>query len=132
MVSEADPGAFALADEERVRQIGRILVDNAIVHTPPGTIVRLTTHETDDDVALRVEDDGPGVPQADHDEVFERFFRSDNTVAAGSGLGLAIARELATIMGGEIELESRPGRTVFTLRLPRSLARADERAPALA
>ena len=67
---------------------------------------------------LRVEDSGPGIPREDQEHVFERFYRTDAGLAAGSGLGLAIARELASVMGGEIELESRPGRTVFTLRLP--------------
>lgn len=133
-VLEADPepGATALADEERVRQIGRILVENAILHTPPGTEIRLTTEETDDGAAFRVEDNGPGVSEADQQQVFERFYRSDGTLASGSGLGLAIAKELAAIMGGEIGLDSRPGRTVFTLKLPRSPAPVDEREPALA
>ena len=50
--------------------------------------------------------------------VFERFYRSDGTLASGSGLGLAIARELAEVMEGEIDLESKPGRTVFRVWLP--------------
>ncbi len=133
-VLEADPelGVTALADEERVRQIGRILVENAILHTPPGTEIRLTTAETDDGAAFRVEDNGPGVSEADQQQVFERFYRSDGTLASGSGLGLAIAKDLAAVMGGEIGLDSRPGRTVFTLKLPRSPAPVDEREPALA
>jgi len=130
--ADTEPGATALADEERVRQIGRILVENAILHTPPGTEIRLTTVETDDGAALRVEDNGPGVSEADQQQVFERFYRSDGTLASGSGLGLAIAKELAAIMGGEIGLDSGPGRTVFTLNLPRSPAPVDEREPALA
>jgi signal transduction histidine kinase len=64
--------------------------------------------------------------------VFERFYRAEGGIAAGSGLGLAIAGELASVMGGEIELESRPGRTVFTLRLPRAQIPAEDREPALA
>ena len=67
---------------------------------------------------LEVEDDGPGIPRERRRHVFERFYRGDGPRASGSGLGLAIARELAQAMGGTLGLESEPGRTVFTLRLP--------------
>jgi signal transduction histidine kinase len=129
--ASGDGTRLALADEERVRQIGRILVENAIVHTPPGTNVRVSVGGDASSAALTIEDDGPGIRRDERDQVFERFYRSDTAVKAGSGLGLAIARELAEIMGGDIELESRAGRTVFTLRLPRAHVREDERAPVL-
>jgi signal transduction histidine kinase len=132
LVAEGNTGAFALADEERVRQIGRILVENAIVHTPPGTEVRVSVAERGAAVALRIEDNGPGIEPQDREQVFDRFFRSPGTVKPGSGLGLAIAQELAGVMGGQVELESRPGRTAFTLRLPRAQALAAQREPALA
>ena len=129
--ADSETAATALADEERVRQIGRILVENAILHTPAGTEVRVTTAETKDAAELRVEDNGPGVPAGDQSQVFERFWRAAGGVSSGSGLGLAIAKELTAVMGGEIELDSRPGRTVFTLKLPRSSTPVDEREPAL-
>jgi signal transduction histidine kinase len=109
----------ALADEERVLQIGRILVENALVHTPPGTPVQLRTEEGREGQALlTVEDDGPGIPAEHVGQIFDRFYRGDGSKASGSGLGLAIARELAERMNGSIELESRPGRTRFALVLP--------------
>jgi signal transduction histidine kinase len=132
LVVAAESDAVALADDERVRQIGRILLENAIVHTPPGTEVRIGTGETDSAVDLRVEDSGPGIRTEDQSRIFERFYRADGVVAAGSGLGLAIAGELASVMGGEIELDSRPGHTVFTVRLPKAQVPTDEREPALA
>jgi signal transduction histidine kinase len=110
----------ALGDEQRVLQIGRALVENALRHTPPGTTVRIRTARSDGHVTLAVEDDGPGIP-ADHaSHVFERFYRADGGRASGSGLGLAIARELAEVMEGELDLDSRPGRTVFRVTLPSS------------
>jgi two-component system OmpR family sensor kinase len=110
--------APALADAERVAQIARILVDNALVHTPAGTAVVVRTTRGDEVVELAVEDDGPGIAAEERERVFERFARVGGAVASGSGLGLAIARELAALMHGSIELESAPGRTVFALRLP--------------
>ena len=108
----------ALGDEQRVLQIGRALVENALRHTPPGTTVRIRTARSDGHVSLAVEDDGPGIP-ADHaSHVFERFYRADGARASGSGLGLAIARELAEVMEGELDLDSRPGRTIFRVTLP--------------
>jgi signal transduction histidine kinase len=101
-------------DEQRVLQVARALVENALVHTPSGTHVQVRTSEG----ALEVEDDGPGIPDAHLEHVFERFYRVEGQRASGSGLGLAIARELAQAMGGTLELESEPGRTVFKLRLP--------------
>jgi signal transduction histidine kinase len=110
--------AAALGDEQRVLQIGRALIENALRHTPPGTRVRIKIGRESGQAVLAVEDDGPGIG-ADHAaHVFERFYRGDGARASGSGLGLAIARELAEVMGGEIELDSRPGRTVFALVLP--------------
>jgi signal transduction histidine kinase len=131
LVADTPEGAIALADEERVRQIGRILVENAILHTPAGTDVRLTAEASGDGVELRVEDNGPGIPAGDQSNVFERFYRAGGAVTSGSGLGLAIAQELAALMGGTVELDSRPGRTVFTLKLPRARVPATEMEPAL-
>jgi signal transduction histidine kinase len=111
-------GPTAVGDEERALQIGRILVENAIQHTPPGTAVRLSTARRDGNALLSIEDDGPGIPADEAPNVFERFYRVGGSAATGSGLGLAIARELAGVMGGAVELRSAPGRTVFTLVLP--------------
>ncbi len=132
LVVDGGGEALALADEERVRQIGRILLENAIVHTPAGTEVHVSVGEDDGAALLQIEDDGPGIGPDDREQVFERFYRSATAVKAGSGLGLAIASELAAVMGGEIDLESRPGKTVFTLRLPRTQVLAGEPEPALA
>jgi signal transduction histidine kinase len=112
---EADglEGGIALGDEERVLQIGRALVENALLHTPPGTPVRIVARGT----ALSVEDAGPGIPADQQERVFARFSRLEGSRASGTGLGLAIARELAARMGGALELESRQGRTVFRLQL---------------
>jgi signal transduction histidine kinase len=115
---EADETALAVGDEQRVVQIVRNLVENAVMHTPPGTTVRLRTMRLPAGVVLSVEDDGPGIPHEQREHVFERFYRGDGSQASGSGLGLAIAQELVEAMGGTLELESRPGRTVFSVILP--------------
>jgi signal transduction histidine kinase len=109
----------ALADSERTLQIGRGLVENALKHTPPGTAVRVVVRAP---AQLAVEDEGPGIPPDQREQVFERFTRVDGARASGSGLGLAIARELAAAMGGAVRLESGEGRTVFTLVLPDAVA----------
>ncbi len=117
-------GAVACADEERVGQIARILLENALVHTPSGTAVRIRTRVGDDEAVLEVEDEGPGIPVEHRSHLFERFYRVDGAVASGSGLGLAIARELAELMGGSLELQTEAEKTVFMLRL-----RAQEAVP---
>jgi signal transduction histidine kinase len=104
----------ALGDEQRVLQVARALVENALVHTPERTSVVVRAEAG----TLEVEDNGPGIPPEHAEHVFERFYRLEGRRASGSGLGLAIARELAQAMGGTLELESEPGRTVFRLRLP--------------
>jgi signal transduction histidine kinase len=108
---------WCVADEERVLQVGRALVVNAIVHTPAGTRVLVRARRRGERAELSVEDDGPGISEAQQDPVFERFYRAEGGVASGSGLGLAIARELARLMDGSVRLESEPGKTVFTLEL---------------
>ena len=110
----------ALGDEQRVLQIGRALVENALRHTPPGTTVRIHASRDDGQAVLAVEDNGPGIPPDDAPHVFDRFYRADGALASGSGLGLAIARELAEVMEGELDLDSQPGRTVFRVTLPSS------------
>jgi signal transduction histidine kinase len=111
----------ALADRERALQIGRALVDNALLHTPPGTSVRIVARGP----ALAVEDDGPGISPEHQEQVFARFTRLEGSRASGTGLGLAIARELAARMEGTVALDSEPGRTVFTLELPAAVRAAE-------
>ena len=122
---------FAEADELRALQLGRILVENALLHTPAGTPVEIRAQTRRGNALLQIEDGGPGIPADQRQQLFERFYRLDGTRASGSGLGLAIARELAGLMEGAIEIESEPGRTVFALVLPASPVLAPELEPVL-
>jgi signal transduction histidine kinase len=112
------PPARGMGDEERVQQIGRALLDNAVRHTPPGTNVRVAVEYEDGIVRLAVSDDGPGIDPRVRGHLFERFSRGPETTAAGSGLGLAIADELAQRMGGSIVVDFGDGLTRFALVLP--------------
>jgi signal transduction histidine kinase len=111
-----DRPVIAVADPERVRQIVRILLDNALTHTPQGASVTVTIYSVDQRAALTVSDDGTGIPQQTQKRIFERFYTADS--AGGSGLGLAIARELAQRMDGRIAISSSRRFTAFTLDLP--------------
>ncbi len=122
--AQAGDEVVAMGDELRVLQLGRILVENALLHTPPETPVEVRARDRGASAVLEVEDAGAGIPPAQREQLFERFFRLEGTRASGSGLGLAIARELAELMGGAIELESEPGRTVFSLVLPKAQVQA--------
>jgi two-component system OmpR family sensor kinase len=95
-------------------------VQNAIRHTPAGTTVVVRVVARGHHAVLEVRDDGPGIPPEDQKHLFQRFYRAAGGKASGSGLGLAISSELASRLGGSIELSSRPGATVFTLNLPRA------------
>jgi signal transduction histidine kinase len=107
---------IARADPERVRQITRILLDNALTHTPEGTKVTVTANSVNRRVELTVSDEGPGIPQRLQGRIFERFYTAET--GDGSGLGLAIARELAQRMRGRISITSNKRFTAFTLDLP--------------
>lgn len=107
----------ARGDPERALQIGRVLIENALVHTPQGTTIRVDTARDGGRSSLTVADNGPGIPVELRARVFQRFARLDGSRASGSGLGLAIARELAEVMGGRIELTDEDGWTRFTLVL---------------
>jgi two-component system OmpR family sensor kinase len=107
---------IARADPERVRQITRILLDNALTHTPEGTKVIVTANSVNRRVELTVSDEGPGIPRRVQGRIFERFYTAET--GGGSGLGLAIARELAQRMRGRISITSNKRFTAFTLDLP--------------
>jgi signal transduction histidine kinase len=111
-----DHGPEALCDPVRVAQIMRILLDNALRHTPAGTHVTVGTARRNGTAGLTVTDSGPGLPNLSDNKVFERFYTGD--AGRGAGLGLAIARELAERMHGRLRVSSGSPGTAFTLELP--------------
>jgi len=107
---------LVLGDPVRLRQLVRNLLANAVraATGPAGVAVRVGADDPRTAV-LEVEDDGPGIPPEMQERIFEKFYKG---AGGGSGLGLAIARQVAKHHDGTLTVESRPGRTVFTLRLP--------------
>jgi two-component system, OmpR family, sensor kinase len=98
------------------------LVENALLHTPPGTPVTVSVRRRDGSAVLEVADRGPGVPAEQRDRIFERFVRADgdSAPAGGSGLGLAIVRAVARAHGGDVAVGDAAGggaRFVVTLQL---------------
>ncbi len=109
-----------LTDGDRVLQIISNLLANAFRWTPDGGRVELALEAENGTVAVKVEDTGPGIRDDEQERVFRPFFTRDG---GGTGLGLAIAKELASALGGRIELQSTPGKgSRFALVLPATLS----------
>ena len=124
------------ADPQRLRLVLINLIENAIKFSPADGTVRISTWRRDGEVGVTVTDDGPGVPLADREHLFDRFYRvSDPHLpeTGGSGLGLAICREVAVAHGGRIWVDSGPGGgSAFTLALPSWRSLQENRPPAAA
>jgi signal transduction histidine kinase len=111
---------WALGDPGNIARILRILLDNALRHTPSSGGVRVEYVAPGELIGVAVQDDGPGIAREDRDRIFERFTRGTQAQPGGFGLGLAIGRELARRMGGDLALESTDGGARFVLSLPRT------------
>ncbi len=110
-------------DPARLRQVLVNLVENALKYSPPRTPVAIHVDDAPDRVHIAVSDEGPGIPAADQDRIFEKFYRLDPEMSrgvGGSGLGLYISRQLVERMGGSLNVESAVGSgSTFTIELPR-------------
>ena len=117
-------------DEDRLKQLLLIVLDNALKYTPSGGAVTLGLRRDGDDALLSVRDTGVGVPAAALPHLFERFYRADparRRDPGGTGLGLSIAESIARQHGGHIAITSRLGEgTTVTVRLPVDASRAAE------
>jgi len=117
--THAAENAIADANEAGLRRLLRILVDNALDHTPAGGTVTVSVARQNGSVDLAVRDTGEGIPPSALPHIFERFYRADEARAGkGAGLGLSIAQLIAQAHGTRIEVESRLGQgSCFRLAL---------------
>ncbi|MDF2561335.1 MAG: histidine kinase [Microbacterium sp.] len=116
-----DEPVTVVGDAGRMHQVVANLLANARTHTPAGTRITLSVAREGDDAVLRVHDDGPGIDPAIRDELFARFARGDSSRArqtGGTGLGLAIVKAIVEGHHGDISVDSVPGDTTFTVRIP--------------
>jgi signal transduction histidine kinase len=121
---DVQPGS-ALVVEAPGDELHRLvlnLIQNALVHTPPGTAVDVSARREGPSVVIEVSDEGPGIPAAMRAQIFDRFVRGEGDrggVGSGSGLGLAIVRAVAESLGGTVELsDNEAGGTRFMVRIP--------------
>jgi signal transduction histidine kinase len=106
------------------------LVDNAVKYSPAGGTVTVAVRRQDDRVEISVADEGIGIPEAEQERIFRKFYRADyagvRAGSGGTGLGLFIVRGLITAMGGRIWVRSREGEgSSFTFELPASASRSE-------
>ena len=117
-------GATAYVDPDALRRIVTNLVDNAARYSTAGTPITIGGNERDDIITVAVSDRGPGLSAEDAARVFERFYRgipSRSRQSGGSGLGLAIVQALANESGGDVAIDTDPGRgTTVTITLPKT------------
>jgi signal transduction histidine kinase len=107
---DVDPALVAEGDPERVHQVVANLLENATRFSPAGGTVDVLARREARGVRIEVGDEGPGIPAAEAERVFERFYRADasrSTTGGGAGLGLAIARWIVELHGGAIRAERR-------------------------
>ena len=121
-VSVMPPDLRVDADPDRIHQVLTNLTANALRFGPPDRPIRLEATQACDEVRFAVIDEGPGIPEADADRVFERFYRADSArpgSSGGAGLGLSIARWIVDLHGGRIGAEpNRPSGCAIVVELP--------------
>ena len=115
---DAEPGVVVEGVRDDLHRMVLNLLENAVRHTPTGTHVRARVSADDGTAVLVVEDDGPGVPPALRDKVFERFVRGSGDTGRSFGLGLSIVRAVAEHHGGSVTVDDASPGARFTVRLP--------------
>jgi len=121
LTTAAEPGAeTVVGDPDRLEQVLQNLTANAIRHTPRDGRIELRALAQEKSVDLTVSDTGEGIPPEHLPRVFDRFYKVDSARAgrSGSGLGLSIAKAITERLGGAIAVTSRPGETIFKVKLP--------------
>ena len=108
IVESIDEDVTVPASASAIRALLDNLVDNAIRYTPAGSVT-VRAYRREGEAILEVEDTGPGIPKAERERVFDRFYRGETAAAGGTGLGLAIVRRIAQRHGGRVELLDAPG-----------------------
>ena len=129
--ADAPQGTVILADPLRLHQVIENLVSNALKFSPAGGQVELSVRVTPQGQIWEVRDQGPGIPEAEQGRIFERFYRTKAGQAKpGTGLGLAIVKHLCRLMGGEVSVESWPGKgATFRVILPPQVEVQDPAGP---
>jgi signal transduction histidine kinase len=119
-IAIGDDAVTFMADEQRVRQILYNLLSNAVGFSKPEGIIHLSCWREDGTTVFSVEDQGVGIPKEQQRHIFERFeSRSQGSKHRGAGLGLSIVKSLVDLHGGDMMLDSEPGRgTKVTVRFP--------------
>ncbi len=120
-LSLSDP-CDMFADKSKLNQVIYNLMENAVKYTQPGGQIHVTLLRQGRSAVLTVSDNGPGIPQADQEHIFDRFYRVDKARSreqGGTGLGLSIVRQLVLLHGGTIRVESEEGKgSSFIVELP--------------
>jgi two-component system, OmpR family, phosphate regulon sensor histidine kinase PhoR len=123
IITSVTPEAASLiGDPAKLHDVLRNLIENAANYAPERTTISLSALRAGDHVALVVEDEGPGIPEADRLRIFERFYRVDKARSretGGTGLGLSIVKHLVGLHGGDVRVENRAGGGArFVVRIP--------------
>jgi signal transduction histidine kinase len=122
-VTDPDDHQFATADRELLRQAIMNLLTNASKYSPPNTNVSLDIWVDENDLRITVTDEGPGIPHAERDRVFEPYSQLDNPDVPGTGMGLAIVRQIIELHHGKVWVEDGVGGgTSFAIWLPESVS----------
>jgi len=125
-------GVVVEADREKLSQVLLNLVDNAVKFSPEGGRISISARRRPESAEVRVSDQGVGIPRADQQRIFSKFFRAESTGVGvhGTGLGLFLARGLLLAMGGRIWVESKEGQgATFVFELPAAASGVVEPAP---
>jgi two-component system phosphate regulon sensor histidine kinase PhoR len=120
----APEAALIAGDAAKLHDSLRNLIENAVNYSPEGGRIELQARIEDEEVALSIGDEGPGIPDSDLARIFERFYRVERSRArdpGGTGLGLSIVKHLVELHGGRVTVENRqPHGALFTIHLPRT------------
>ena len=120
--SSVAPGVWMMGDRDKLNRILYNLTDNAIKYSPDGGRIFVSLDKEDEQIVWRVRDNGVGIPEADQEHIFERFYRVDKARSretGGTGLGLSIVKQLVNLHGGTITVHSEPNRgSEFTVVFP--------------
>jgi signal transduction histidine kinase len=111
-----DRAVWIRGNDHAVADAIRNLIENAVTHSAPGTEILVAASK---EGCVSIADRGPGIPSADRQKIFERFWRGRSAASPGAGLGLSIVREIVKAHGGEVRVDNNPGGgSIFALRFP--------------